>query len=79
MVDMRNAHKISAGKPEGKTHLEDTDVSGRILIKWTSKVVDGGCGWCPVVVSCGDSNDPSDFNTTGLFVFHGIGYIIRYT
>jgi hypothetical protein len=44
MVQMRNAYKILTGKPEGKTHLEDIDVSGRILIKWISEVVDGGYG-----------------------------------
>jgi hypothetical protein len=32
-----------------------------------------------MVVSCEYSNDPSDFNETGLSVLHGIGYIIRYT
>jgi hypothetical protein len=27
----RGAYRISAGKPEGKAHLKDPDVDGRIL------------------------------------------------
>jgi hypothetical protein len=29
--DMRNLYKIFVGKPEGKNHLEDLDVGGRVL------------------------------------------------
>jgi hypothetical protein len=28
---MRNAYKILVGKPEGKKHVEDLDVDGRIM------------------------------------------------
>jgi hypothetical protein len=29
----RNAHRILVEKPEGKSHLEDLDVGGRIILK----------------------------------------------
>jgi hypothetical protein len=31
MEEMRNAYKILVGKPEGKKHLEDKGVDGRII------------------------------------------------
>jgi hypothetical protein len=33
--EMRNAYKILAGKPNGKS-LEDLCVDGRIILKWIS-------------------------------------------
>jgi hypothetical protein len=33
MADMRTLHKIFVGKPEGKNHLEDLVMDGRI-IEW---------------------------------------------
>jgi hypothetical protein len=32
MGEMRNACKVLVGKPEGKDHLEDLGVDGRIII-----------------------------------------------
>jgi hypothetical protein len=29
-----NACRVLVGKPEGKNHEEDTDVGGRIILKW---------------------------------------------
>jgi hypothetical protein len=29
---MRNAYIILVGKPEGKNHLEDIDIDGRIIL-----------------------------------------------
>jgi hypothetical protein len=34
MKEIRNAHTISVGKPEGKNHLEDLSVNGMITLKW---------------------------------------------
>jgi hypothetical protein len=34
MGEMRNAYIIFVRKPEGKRHLEDTVVDGRIVLKW---------------------------------------------
>jgi hypothetical protein len=32
--DIRNAYKILRGMPEGKNHLEDLGIDGRIILKW---------------------------------------------
>jgi hypothetical protein len=34
MGETRNAHSIFVGKPEGKNHLEDTGVDGKIILEW---------------------------------------------
>jgi hypothetical protein len=31
---MRNAYRILVGIPEGKNHLEDLGIDGRIVLKW---------------------------------------------
>ena len=33
------------GKPEGKSHLEDPGVDGRIILRWICKRWDGGTDW----------------------------------
>jgi len=33
MGEVRNAYKISVGKPEGKSHLEDLSIDGRIILR----------------------------------------------
>jgi hypothetical protein len=33
------------GKPEGRNHLEDPGVDGRIILKWTFERLDGGVDW----------------------------------
>jgi hypothetical protein len=30
----RNAYWVSVDKPEGRNHLEDPGVDGRIILKW---------------------------------------------
>jgi hypothetical protein len=30
------------GKPEGRNHLEDPGVDGRIILKWSCERLDGG-------------------------------------
>jgi hypothetical protein len=34
MGQMRNAYKISGGKPEGKNYSEDQVVDGKIILEW---------------------------------------------
>jgi hypothetical protein len=34
MGDIRNVYQIFVGKPEGKNHLEDLGIDGRIILKW---------------------------------------------
>jgi hypothetical protein len=31
---MKNAYKILIGKPEGRDHLEDLDLDGKIISEW---------------------------------------------
>jgi hypothetical protein len=33
--ERRGAYRALVGKPEGMNHLEDPDVDGRIILKWT--------------------------------------------
>jgi hypothetical protein len=40
-----NVCRVLVGKPEGKNHLEDLGVDGRITLKWTFKKWDGGMEW----------------------------------
>jgi hypothetical protein len=49
MGDRRGAYRVLVGKPDGKNHLEDPGIDGRILLKWILK--SWGCGgmdWVPV-------------------------------
>jgi hypothetical protein len=34
MGERRGVYKILVGKPEGKNHLGDTGVNGRIILRW---------------------------------------------
>jgi hypothetical protein len=36
--------RILVGRPEGRYHLEDPRVDGRIILKWIFKKCDGGHG-----------------------------------
>jgi hypothetical protein len=33
---------VLVGKPDGKSHLEDPDVDGRIILRWIFRKWDGG-------------------------------------
>jgi len=33
MVKSRGVHRVLVGKPEGKSHLEDQGVDGRIILR----------------------------------------------
>jgi hypothetical protein len=44
MEEGRNVYRVLMGKPEGKNHLEDQGVDGRMGLKWTLGRSVGGCG-----------------------------------
>jgi len=37
MRELRNAYKILIGNPEGRDHLGELGVDGRIILKWILK------------------------------------------
>jgi hypothetical protein len=41
MEQGRGAYRILVGRPEGRNHLEDPGVDGRIILKWIFKKWDG--------------------------------------
>jgi hypothetical protein len=41
MREGRGAYRILVGRPEGRNHLEDPGVDGRIILKWIFKKWDG--------------------------------------
>jgi hypothetical protein len=44
MTEGRNVYRVLMGKPEGKGHLEDQGVDGRMGSNWTLGILVGGCG-----------------------------------
>jgi len=42
MGERRGVYRVLVGKPEGKNHLEDPDVDGRIILRWIFRKWDGG-------------------------------------
>jgi hypothetical protein len=45
MGEGRGAYRILVGRPEGRNHLEDPGVDGKIILKWIFKNWDGGMNW----------------------------------
>ena len=41
----RGAYRVLAGKAEGRSHLEDPGVNGKLILKWIFEVWDGGMYW----------------------------------
>jgi hypothetical protein len=39
------AYKVLVGKPEGRNHLKDPGVDGRIILKWILQKWNGGMDW----------------------------------
>jgi hypothetical protein len=37
MGEGRDAYRVLVGRPEGRSHLEDPGVDGRIILKWMFK------------------------------------------
>jgi hypothetical protein len=45
MGEGRNVYRVLLGKIEGKNHLKDQGVDGRMGSKWTLGRLGGGVGW----------------------------------
>jgi hypothetical protein len=52
-----SAYRVLVGKPEGRNHLEDPGVDGRIILKWIFEKWDGwawtGSIWLRIVAGGG--------------------------
>jgi hypothetical protein len=46
--ERKGAYRALVGKSEGRNHLEDPGVDGRIILKWIFLGLDGGIGWIDV-------------------------------
>jgi hypothetical protein len=42
MAERRSAYRVLVAKPEGRNHLEDPGVDGRIILKWIFERLDVG-------------------------------------
>jgi hypothetical protein len=45
MGERRGAYRALVGKPEGRNHLEDPGVDGRIILKWIFEMWNGDMDW----------------------------------
>ena len=48
MEESRDAYTVLVGKPEGRRHLEELGVDGRMILKWIFEKWDGGMEWIDV-------------------------------
>jgi hypothetical protein len=48
MGEGRGAYRILVGRPEGRNHLEDPGIDGRIILKWIFRKWDGGMDWIDI-------------------------------
>ena len=42
MAESKCVYRVLVGKPEGKDHLEDPGVDGRIILRWMFRMCDVG-------------------------------------
>jgi hypothetical protein len=42
MGERRGAYRTLVGKPEGRNHLKNPGIDGRIILKWIFERLDGG-------------------------------------
>jgi hypothetical protein len=42
MGEKRGVYRVLVGKPEGRNHLEDPGLDGRIILRWISRKLDVG-------------------------------------
>ena len=42
MGESRGVYRVSVGNPEGKNHLEDQGVDGRVILRWIFRKWDVG-------------------------------------
>jgi hypothetical protein len=66
-------YKVLVEKPEGKNHLKDQSVDGRMGSKWTLGKLAGGCavdspgsGYGPLAGYCECGDEPSGSGATDL-------------
>ena len=45
MGERRGAFRVLVGKLEGRNHLKDQGVDGRMILKWILEKWDGGMDW----------------------------------
>jgi len=48
MEERRNVERVLMGKPEGKNHLEDPDINGRLILRWMFRKWDNLC-WLSII------------------------------
>ena len=57
MSEGRGVYRVLVGKPEGKNHLEDPGVDGRIILSWIFRRCDvgvwTGSSWLRIVTGGG--------------------------
>ena len=43
--ERRGAYSVLLGKPEGKNHLEEPGIDGKIILRWIFRKLDWGMDW----------------------------------
>jgi hypothetical protein len=62
MWESRGAYRALVGKPEGRNHLEDPGVDGRIILKCIFERLSGGnLDWIDIAQDSERNDEPSGF------------------